>query len=1060
MQNNAEKINALYFLTFCTILLYVLLLWFSGNMLFGFFATVCAGIFIYGYALLLKNNVGLAQKLIIISCSVMLLMLDSRLSDNTGFIFYYLVLAFLLINTQLPGRLKSILTALAVSNIILVNFTNFMPQLGSAINNYYHTNFTLYTNLAYSLLFVLFMHNKKSKSNDTIEIGSTENNDIYKNILLHDEQAILIADKAFNILFCNQKFKELSIRITGKHLVEGDNIQTFFKHEPNSFFMNLLQDAVTLGRKETVLEKNHNNQKELYKVVATLADDKIVVKANIDKAKTEVVINDSNQKLGDILKYFDDVLIVFDANNLCVDVIYSQADKLIFPENYYHQKSITTLFDEPFKVKFSQLVNEARTTNQNKQTEFTIKVNGVVKHYAARIIPQLNKQVFILLKDETYFKNQLKEAAKQKEFLDKLIANIPMGICVKNIKEGMKYTLWNKEMERLFKLKESDVLGKTDKEVFGSFEQFEAYTETDNMVIESKEPLLINKLQINSDNINLILRNIKLPILDKKGNVEQIINIIENITHITKTQEELELAESRWNFAITGSRDAVWDINLTNNDVYFSPVFKKMLGYSEDEEPEIVLNDIILKDDLEKVNAKLMEHLTGKTDFYEAEYRMIKKDGSIIWVLDRGKICEKDEAGNPLRITGTFTDITYRKQLEEQLIAAINEAESAARAKSLFLSTMSHEIRTPMNAVTGMINLLVDNVQPEKKELVNSLKNAADSLMYLLNDILDFSKIDAGKIELEHIEFNLKDIAEKTVELYQIKAKGKEIDISLQYDDKIPAVLIGDPIRIGQVLSNLVSNAVKFTNQGNVLIEMILRSKNENHASIEFAVSDTGIGIEENKIPYIFDAFSQAQSDISRNFGGTGLGLAICKKLVELFGSKIYVTSKPGIGSKFWFTIRLPYVDKTSININDNQTEGIPAVSLHGMRVLIAEDNKMNQYVLVKFLTNWGVEFDMAENGLQATELFKKKKYHLVLMDLQMPEMDGFEATKIIREINTQIPVFALTANAFSDVKEMAYKIGMNDFIAKPFQPSELLKKLVKVYQETKKQPVNFKLFN
>lgn len=1054
--------NYLYFAAFCVTVFYTLLSFFSGFISGGLLTLVTLLLIAIAYYLNTNQKTKLSGYLLLFASLTFLINFDSNIADNTGFIFYYLVF-FLIINSNqnLSTKSKYLSFILLVIVFILTNSTNFFPALGSAINNKYQINFTFYINLFFAFgIFSILQLKPKTGDYNTENLNSV-NVPSYLNFIANNvDDAVWVLNQDLEIIYCNNVFNEISKNLKGTHLDKGKNgLAEIDDSELYNFWKGFYEETKKQGKANGQRNSLIKNKQVEYIIKAEIIDNVFIfIKAHKKENKESIELKTVTENTFPY-EVLEDVVLEFDEKNICKAIWYSNANKLIYPESYYLNNNLTKLFDEPFKIKLTQLAQEARLENTSKQIDYSFKVNGVIKHYTAKIKPKEQNGLLVVIEDNTERKKLFLELNRHKEFLDKLINNLPVGISVKDVSKGLTYTLWNKEMQRLFNVSEKDVLGKTDAEIFKSFEQIEAYSETDNMVVESKEPLLINKLQITTDTGQLILRNIKLPLLDKQGNVQQIIGIIENITQITLTQEELETTERRLNFALSGSRDAVWDINLATGEVYFSPVFKKMLGYNENEDPQLSLNDLMFKEDLNAVNEKLVNHLTGKTDYYEAEYRLHKKDGSVLWVLDRGKICETDETGSATRITGTFTDITYKKQLEEQIIAAKNEAEGAAKAKSLFLSTMSHEIRTPMNAVTGMINLLAQNATNEQKELINTLKFSADNLMYLLNDILDFSKIDAGKLELEKIEFNLKPLAQKTIEMYGLKAKEKEINISLQFDEAIPQNLVGDPVRIGQVVSNLISNAVKFTQQGNILVEMILRNKTEDEASIEIAVSDTGIGIEENKLNFIFEAFSQAQTDISRNYGGTGLGLAICKKLVELFGSKIYVTSKPGVGSKFWFTIKLPYITKSNVaQIATDETT--PTVSLQGMRVLVAEDNMLNQYVLTRFLTNWGIEFDTAENGLEAIEFFRKKKYDLILMDLQMPELDGIEATKVIRKTNKSVQIFALTANAFNDVKEKVMQIGMNDFITKPFQPNELLKKLIKVYEESKKQPVSLKLFN
>ena len=392
--------------------------------------------------------------------------------------------------------------------------------------------------------------------------------------------------------------------------------------------------------------------------------------------------------------------------------------------------------------------------------------------------------------------------------------------------------------------------------------------------------------------------------------------------------------------------------------------------------------------------------------------------------------------------------LASQKEVSASLEKAKTTAEEAALAKAQFLSTMSHEIRTPMNAVIGLTNLLIED-DPKKNQVENlqALKFSGENLLTLINDILDFSKIEAGKIEFESSVFHLNELVngiEHTLGLY---ASEKGVEFQCLIDKKIPNQLIGDCTRISQILNNLVSNAIKFTLDGKVTLEASLVMIAHTDVTIHFRVTDTGIGIPEDKLGIIFDNFSQASSDTTRKFGGTGLGLAITKKLLEMQGSRIEVESKVDQGSVFSFALTLKRalnVDKSANSTKDSLTDKEGFIGLQGVRILVAEDNRMNVVVIRQYLKKWGIEFDIADNGRIAVEKAKEKTYDLILMDLQMPEMDGFTATHKIKEFAPNLPIIALTASAMLEVKDRVYEVGMSDFVPKPFVPGELYHKLLK----------------
>jgi CheY-like chemotaxis protein/two-component sensor histidine kinase len=355
---------------------------------------------------------------------------------------------------------------------------------------------------------------------------------------------------------------------------------------------------------------------------------------------------------------------------------------------------------------------------------------------------------------------------------------------------------------------------------------------------------------------------------------------------------------------------------------------------------------------------------------------------------------------------------------------------------------MSHEIRTPMNAIIGLTNILMqEGPREDQFESLKLLKFSGDNLLTIINDILDFSKIEAGKIEMENIDFNLFELVSNTKLMLQQRALDKGIDLHVDFDASIPHVVKGDQVRIGQIITNLVSNAIKFTDKGYVELSVEPKEARNDKLVILFKVKDTGIGIEEDKVKRIFESFSQARTDTTRKFGGTGLGLSISKRLLNLMGSEIQVVSKYGEGSEFFFSLQLEKGKTTSPEnaIAKNTPRDFKDLNI---KVLLVDDNRVNQIVASNFLKKWGVKVNVTDNGKSSVEMIQDKSYQLVLMDLQMPGMDGYEATRAIRAMEDSyfkdIPIIALTAEAMVEIKQQAFAAGMNDFITKPFQPGEL----------------------
>ena len=423
--------------------------------------------------------------------------------------------------------------------------------------------------------------------------------------------------------------------------------------------------------------------------------------------------------------------------------------------------------------------------------------------------------------------------------------------------------------------------------------------------------------------------------------------------------------------------------------------------------------------------------------------------GELSCITHQGKIFAGYVSIVPLVYDGmmfkkiNILDITDIRQAQAALQMAKEKAEQAVFARSRFVSNMSHELRTPLNGIIGAANILMqDNLNSDQKQYFDVLKYSSEHMLGLINQVLDFSKIEAGKMDLEYTSFDLKKLVDNIFSIFRSQFEEKNLDLELTFDPQLKdKKLIGDPTRLSQVLANLLSNAHKFTASGKVILSIMQVTQSSKVCTIRFFVQDSGIGIPPEKQEHIFDSFTQVESATTRKFGGTGLGLTISSKIVELYGGKLEVDSKPGKGSCFYFTIQLDVENQQKTYVNEEKVKELQ--SLNGVRILIAEDNPINMMIAKAVLDKWGIKLTEAVNGKDALEKYNDEDYDLLLLDLEMPEMDGFELLDNIRKRNTQIPAIAFTAALFEYMHAYLINKGFTDYVQKPFRPEDLHAKIV-----------------
>ncbi|MGE5417294.1 MAG: PAS domain S-box protein [Acidobacteriota bacterium] len=518
-----------------------------------------------------------------------------------------------------------------------------------------------------------------------------------------------------------------------------------------------------------------------------------------------------------------------------------------------------------------------------------------------------------------------------------------------------------------------------------------------------------------------------------------------NLTDITvrkRMEEELRDSEARLNLATSGAGVGLWDVMIQTGQVNLNEQWAQILGYTLEELSPVSLStwsSLTHPEDLSKSEELLVKHFIGESPFYECESRVLHKDGNWLWVLDRGKVIEWDLEGKPIRMAGTKIDITESKQVEEELLAAKEQAEVASVVKGQFLANMSHEIRTPLNGVMGFLELL-DNTDltEDQKDLLREARGASEVLLYLISDILDFSKIEAGKLSMENISFDLRTTVEDVVALMIPLAYAKKLNVHTFIKSGVPDIVIGDPARLKQVLGNLLSNSIKFTSRGEISITVELLEAGGDAATVRFSVSDTGIGMEPQVLERLFQPFTQADASTTRKYGGTGLGLAISKQLVMMMGGNFQVESQSGRGSAFAFTATFG-VDRNA------PRKVLEYAELAGVRVLVIDEHENERAILASYLEDAGIKVFTVDSGENAlSELLKRKdtpqSIDIVIFD-RLPGFNSSEMAVVLDKMPSMryVKLIQLTTIANKGDAAKAKKMGFSAYLTKPIRKYELL---------------------
>jgi PAS domain S-box-containing protein len=572
----------------------------------------------------------------------------------------------------------------------------------------------------------------------------------------------------------------------------------------------------------------------------------------------------------------------------------------------------------------------------------------------------------------------------------------------------------------------TDLLGEdTDMEVFKAAVK----------AVAEKKPYSCEILIYRKDRTPVWVAMSNSPLFNDAGDVERQVTTMLDITQSKRAEAELKLLS-----LVASNTTSGVVINTAEGEIeWVNEAFEKITGFGIDDVRTKHLGDVLQGELTDVSIIQKGRDLSKNKQSFEVDLLGYRKDGTPMWLTVINSVI-LNKSGAVEKYIEVVIDISAKKKVELELISAKEEALQLSRAKDMFISVMSHEIRTPLNAVIGMSHLLLEGDPLEsQKENLNVLKFSADNLLTLINDVLDFTKIETGNVELEQAEVDLRKMLQSITASLQYQTKEKNIYLDARIDEAVPEIVIGDSTRLSQILLNLTSNAVKFTDKGGVKIELQVIDQTQRNVRVRFSVTDTGIGIANDKLNTIFESFKQADTSTTRKYGGTGLGLAISKRLIELHDSRINVDSEPGKGSTFWFT--LTFNKARSKKSNSSNVETGLSIS-----VLVVDDNQINRLLINKILTKWGATIDFAENGVQAVSKVESNKYDVVLMDIHMPEMGGLEATQIIRNkpepYFKQLPIIALTASMLTSQMGDIGNAGMNDYILKPFEPKVLFEKL------------------
>ncbi len=792
-----------------------------------------------------------------------------------------------------------------------------------------------------------------------------------------------------------------------------------------------------------------------------LRDDHAVLQCKeLYDAGTAAYVSGMELRANDFPTYFQEVLSerVIDAADAQQDARTSE-----FTQTYLAPLGITAMLDIPVRFK-GKLVGVLCHEHVGAQRPWMLEEQQF-GHAVASLVSLALEAV-----ERLHAEGELRKS----EGRTRLIIDTALSAVISMDDKG-DIIAWNTRAEQIFGWTRQEAVGRSMSETIIPHAHREAHERgLANFIKTGEGPILNKRIEVTAlrrDGTEFPIELSLTPL--RLENAYTFTAFVVDISERKQAEEALRTSEARLTMTVQGSQIGIWDWNLTTGAIYFSTQWKSQLGHDDTsltnafEEWRLRIHP----EDQPLVHHTIQSCLDGERSHFEIEHRLQHRDGEYRWILSRGSLI-RDVYGVAARMVGIHIDTTDRKRSEQELRSAKEAAEAASKAKSEFLANMSHEIRTPMNGVLGTTELLLNSPLTDKqRHLASTVHRSGRTLLAIINDILDFSKIEAGKLDLECVGFDLVQVLEESLELFMEAGRRKKLHLAQQFDDQIPRYLKGDPVRFRQILMNLLSNAIKFTEHGGITLIAEFLSATPTHVRLRVAVADTGIGIPPAAKARIFEAFSQADGSTTRRYGGTGLGLSIARQLVGLMGGTIAVESEPGRGSTFSFTAELelqplgtestpilapcapvpaPYFAADAVDGSPYERAMPGSVVTDREKqehstahILLAEDSPVNREVAIGMLEQLGYQVEVAENGRQALLATEQHSFDLVLMDCQMPEMDGLTATAEIRRRDSgtdrgRLPIIALTANAMRGDREQCLAAGMDDYLTKPYTQQQL----------------------